>query len=257
VLSGIYEITAYEDGTVVGPNTNYPDHSVNPGHALVAIMSAIIHRRKTGRGQYIEVSQLESTVNLLGPQVLAYSLTRVNPTHEGNTSATKAPYGVFPAAGEDRWIAISVATDEQWVGLGSVASDQPWAADSRFASITGRLGASQELNKLVSEWTRGQDANDLMIALQERSVPAGVVQNAKDLVEDDPQLAARGHFVTIDHPEMGPTVYNAAPYTFNGTPGGPRFASPLLGEHNELILQGMLGVSDEEMVRMEAADVFK
>lgn len=257
VLAGIYDATSYDDGTVVGPGTNYPDHSVNPGHALVAILAALVYRRRTGRGQYIEISQLESTLNVLGPHILAYSLNRRNPPPEGNTSSTKSPYGVFRCLGDDRWIAISVRDDAQWAGFRAVAADEPWSADKRFATEAGRLAASQELKKLVADWVARKDGAELMVALQARGVPAGLVQNARDLVDQDPQLAARGYLVTLDHPEMGPTVYNAAPYNFSGTPGGPHRSAPMLGQDNEAVFKGILGLSDDEMQRMTEADVFK
>jgi benzylsuccinate CoA-transferase BbsF subunit len=256
VLAGIYGMTAYDDGTVAGPGTNFPDHSVNPGHALVAIMAALVHRRRTGRGQYIEVSQLESTLNLLGPSILAYSLCRTNPPPEGNTSPEAAPYGVFPCAGGER-IAISVRDDAQWQGLAEIASAAAFARDARFSNAPGRQAAAAELARAVAAWTKDQDAFALMQSLQEAGVPAGVVQNAKHLVDGDPQLAHRGHFVTLEHAEMGPTVYNNAPYRLSRTPGGPRRAAPLLGQDNHLVFNGILGIGDDELERMKAADAFK
>jgi benzylsuccinate CoA-transferase BbsF subunit len=256
VLAGIYGMTAYDDGVVAGPGTNFPDHSVNPGHALVAIMAALVHRKRTGRGQYIEVSQLESTINLLGPSVLAYSLNRNSPALQGNTSPEASPYGVFPCR-DNEWIAISVTNDRQWQGLTQVAATEPFVQDARFAEAPARQKGAKELAEAVSGWTKGQDAFALMKALQDKGVPAGVVQNARHLVDGDPQLAHRGHFVTLDHPDMGPTVYNNAPYRLSRTPGGPRRAAPLLGQHNHLVFNGMLGIADDELERMEAADAFK
>jgi benzylsuccinate CoA-transferase BbsF subunit len=255
-LAGIYGLIAYEDGTVVGPGTNFPDHSVNPGHALVAILAALIHRKKTGRGQYIEVSQLESTVNLLGPYILAYSLNRENPKPEGNTHPDAAPYGVFPCAGGE-WLALSVATDGQWRALTGFAADQPWAADPRFATPAQRTANGAALNRAVSAWTLSFDARELMQTLQGRGVPAGLVQTAKDLVERDPQLAARGHLVTLDHAEMGPTVYNGVPYRLERTPGRLRQAAPLLGQHNDLVFRDILSIPEDEYTRLKAGDVFK
>jgi benzylsuccinate CoA-transferase BbsF subunit len=254
VLAGIYGVTGYEDGTLVGPGTNYPDHSVNPGHALVAIMAALVHRKRTGRGQYIEVSQLESTMNLLGPDILAYSLTRQNPVIRGNTSAVHAPYGVFPAA-NDEWIAIAVESDADWQGLCAVASDQPWTRDSSLASVDGRLAAADTLRQAVADWTRGMDANTLMRALQAKGVAAGVVQTAKDLVERDEQIAARGAFVEVDHPEMGPVVYNAAPYKLSRTSPEIRSA-PLIGQHNDEVFRDWAGIDAEEMKRLAELEVF-
>lgn len=254
VLAGIFGVTGYEDGTLVGPGTNYPDHSVNPGHALVAIMSALIHRQRTGLGQYIEVSQLESTMNLLGPDILAYSLTRQNPVIMGNTSAVHAPYGVFPAA-DDQWIAIAVESDAQWTGLCAVAADQPWAKDAGLTTVAGRLAAAARLREAVAAWTKGQDPHALMHALQAEGVPAGAVQNARNLVERDEQLAARGALVTVDHPEMGPVVYNSPPYKLSRTPPVIRSA-PLIGQHNDEVFREWAGIDAEEMERLEKLEAF-
>jgi benzylsuccinate CoA-transferase BbsF subunit len=248
VLSGIYGVTGYDDGTLVGPGTNYPDHSVNPGHALVAVMGALIYRRRTGKGQYIEVSQLESTMNLVGPSIVGYSLTRENPKPQGNESNEFFPYGLFACAG-DVLLALSVPTDEQWRALCKVAGSQPFAADPAFAGNAGRLANKARLKELLVAWTRQHDGFALMKLLQEHGVPAGVVQNAKHLVERDEQLAARGNLVTVDHPVMGPVVYNGPPSILSKTPG--RIAcAPLLGQHTEYVLKEMLGMSDEDVAKL-------
>lgn len=256
VLAAIYGLTAYEDGTVAGPGTNFPDHSVNPGHGLVAILAALIHRKRTGRGQYIEVSQLESTINLVGPHILAYSLNRTNPKPEGNTSPNAAPYGVFACANNE-WLAISVNDDAQWATFGAVVGEA-WTKEKRFGGHDARLAVKAELAKLTADWAKSQDAYSAMQALQAKGVPAGVVQTAKDIVERDPQIAHRGHLVTVEgHVEMGPTVYNAPPYKLSKTPFQMQRPAPTLGQHNDDIFKGMLGVSDAEMERMKQADVFK
>lgn len=255
VLSGIYGVTGYPDGQLVGPGTNYPDHSVNPGHALVAILGALIHRRRTGLGQYVEVSQLESTMNLLGPNILAYSMDGVNPPPLGNWSRTAAPYGLFPCAGA-RFIAIAVSDDSHWAGLARVAADQPWAGNVSFATTAGRLAQAEALRKAVSDWTAGQDPRMLMSALQEAGVPAGVVQNAADLVELDPQIRARETLITVDHAEMGPVLYNNIPFRLSETPGQIR-SSPLIGEHNDKVFGEWLGVPPDEMQRLAEEGVFE
>lgn len=251
VLAGIYGVTGYEDGTLVGPGTNYPDHSVNPGHALVAVMGALIYRKRTGKGQYIEVAQLESTMNLVGPSIVGYSLTRQNPKPMGNESNEYFPYGLFSCA-EDVWLAISVRTDAQWQKLCQVAGAQPFVGDPAFATNAGRVANKARLKPMLVAWTKQHDAFDLMKRLQGAGVPVGVVQNAKDLVERDEQLAARGNLVTVDHPVMGPVVYNGPPATLSKTPG--RIAcAPLLGQHTEYVLKEMIGMSDEEIAKMREA----
>jgi crotonobetainyl-CoA:carnitine CoA-transferase CaiB-like acyl-CoA transferase len=254
VLAGIYGLTGYQDGTLVGPGTNYPDHSVNPGHALVAIMCALIHRKRTGLGQYIEVSQLESTMNLLGPAIVAQSLSGTNPTMTGNTSATAAPYGVFECAGNE-WIAISVGSDDEWTAFSKVAQSQPWAADDVYKTREGRLAKAEELDGRVRAWTRTENARALMNRLQGVGVRAGVVQTAKDLVERDEQIAMRGDFVTVDHAEMGPVVYNASPFILSKTPAQLRSA-PLIGEHNDKVFGEWAGIPDGERARLKEAGIF-
>lgn len=257
VLSGIYGLTGYGPGDITGPGTNFPDHSVNPGHALVAILGALAYRRRTGLGQYIEVSQLESTLNLLGPTILAYSLDRRNPAPTGNASDTAAPYGVFRCKGEDRWVAISVADDRQWQGLARLAAGEAWASDARHASAAGRIANRQALNDSVAAWVAGQDAFDVMERLQAVGVPAGVVQDASDLVTRDPQLAAREHFVTIDHPEMGPTVYNAPPFKLSKSGCRITRSAPLLGQDNEAVFKEWLGIAEDDYARLQQAGAFK
>ncbi|GGA66513.1 formyl-CoA transferase [Nitratireductor aestuarii] len=254
VLAGIFGLTTYEDGTLVGPGTNFPDHSVNPGHAVSAIMAALIHRERTGLGQYLEVSQLESTMNLLGPDILGYSLSRQNPKPLGNGSAVHAPYGVYPAANNE-WLALAVESDDEWQRLASYASDQSWAKDAKLATREGRLADVATLNAAMEAWTRDQDARELAAALQQNGVRAGLVQNARDLVDLDPQIAAREAFVTVDHPEMGPVVYNAAPYKLSATPPQIRSA-PMLGQHNDEVFREWLGLPDEEMERLEKLEAF-
>ena len=255
VLSGVYGVTGYEDGVVVGPGTNYPDHSVNPGHALVAIMGALIYRKRTGKGQYIEVSQLESTMNLLGPSIIGYSLSGKNPKPQGNESSEVSPYGLFACA-NDEWLALSVRTDEQWSSLCKVACNQPFAVDDTFRTNDGRLSKKAKLKELLVAWTRQSDAVTLMTQLQESGVPAGVVQTAKDLVERDEQLAARGHLVTVEHPVMGPVVYDGSPSTLSRSPG--RIAcAPTLGQHTEYVLKELIGMTDAEVAALREADALE
>ncbi|GAA4339022.1 CaiB/BaiF CoA-transferase family protein [Pigmentiphaga soli] len=255
VLSGLYGVTGYDDGVLVGPGTNYPDHSVNPGHGLVALMGALIHRRRTGLGQYIEVAQLESTMNLLGPSIVGYSMTRKNPRVMGNESEDFFPYGLFSCA-NDRWLAISIRQDEQWQALCRLAASEPFSRDASFAGNAGRLAGKARLKPMLMAWTRRHDAFELMKQLQENGVPAGVVQNARDLVEHDEQIAARENFVTVEHPVMGPVVYNGSPSRLSRTPA--RIAcAPLLGEHTDYVLKNMLGMNDGEIAGLREAGVLE
>lgn len=255
-MAGIYALTGYVDGTIVGPGTNFPDHSVNPGHATVAMLAALRHRRRTGEGQYIEVSQLESSVTLLGPEILGYSLTGQQPQACGNTLDGAAPYGAFPCK-DGGWCAISVRSDTEWQRFAGVAADRIWASDPRYETVAGRWQARETLNRDVGAWSAGWEAHELMRALQEAGVAAGVVQGARELVDEDPQLAARGAFGRYEHPEMGRSLYNEAPYRFSETANGLRGAAPTLGQHNRDVFQGILGLSDAEIAELDEKGTFK
>lgn len=255
-LAGIYAVTGYEDGTIAGPGTNFPDHSVNPGHATVAMLAALRHRRRTGQGQYIEVSQLESSATLLGPYFADYSLSGKTPGPSGNTREGAAPYGAFPCR-DGRWCVISICTQEDWQHLCEYAAGQDWTGDPDFSTQESRWRNREPLNARIGDWTVDQDARELVEGLQERGVAAGIVQGADDLVDSDPQTRARGSFAELDHPEMGPSLYNAAPYKFTGIGNDLKSPAPLLGQHNKEIFQDLLGLSDEEIAALEEKDVFK
>ena len=256
VLAAINYLTGYAGGPSVGPGTHFPDHSVNPGHALTAILAALIHRKRTGRGQYIEVSQLESTLNLLGPDILAYNLNGVDAAPQGNNKPLFAPYGAFPCK-DQRWIAISVGNDAAWKALCGVAAGLLPESDLRFATQALRCSNRDAVNAAVAAWTRQQDAFALMEWLQARHVIAGLVQNAQDLLEHDPQLAAREHFVELDHPEMGRTIYNGIPYRLSRTPGRLRTPAPLLGQHNAEILGELLQLNSADIASLSSEEVLK
>jgi Predicted acyl-CoA transferases/carnitine dehydratase len=255
-MAGIYALTGYEDGTIVGPGTNFPDHSVNPGHSVVAILAALRHRRRSGEGQYIEVSQLESTITLLGPEILAYSLGGEVPAPCGNTLEGAAPYGAFPCKSGE-WCAISIRRDDHWAALTGLAEGCDWATDPAFATAEGRWLSRDALNRALAVWTQGWSADDLMAALQGAGIPAGKVQSARDLIEGDPQTELRGSFGRYAHPEMGLSLYNHAPFHFSGTANGLRSAAPTLGQHNDRVFRDMLGLSDAELADLEQKGTFE
>jgi len=255
-MAGIYALTGYADGTIVGPGTNFPDHSVNPGHATVAILAALRHRRRTGEGQFIEVSQLESTITLLGPEILAYSLGSEAPRAQGNVLEGAAPYGAFPCA-DGQWCAISVRDDAAWQRLAGIAADQDWATNPTHAEAAGRWRARDALHKAVAAWTAPQDADALMATLQSAGVAAGKVQGADDLIEHDPQTAFRGSFGQYDHPEMGASLYNHPPYQFSRSANGLRSAAPTLGQHNQHVFGDLIGLSADEIAVLQEKGAFE
>jgi benzylsuccinate CoA-transferase BbsF subunit len=252
-LVGLQHLTGLPDRYPVGTGTNYPDHVPNPCHAAFAVLAALRHRRRTGEGQQIDIAQTEPTIATIGTTVLDYTVNGVVREREGNRHPTWSPHGLYRCAGEDRWIAIAVRSDDEWRRLSSVlaldATSYPTAAD--------RCAHADEVDQLVENGTRDQDAADLTTRLQEAGVAAGPVQNSADLLDTDPQLAHRGHWVALRHPEMGTSRYGMPPFRLSETPGVLRSAAPVLGADTREVLAEVLGMADGELDELDAAGVLQ
>lgn len=246
-VTGIQHLSGLPGRGPAGTGTNYPDHLPNPCHATFAVLAALRHRRRTGQGQYIDMAQTEPTVALLGPAVLDYTVNGVDGQALGNASLDQAaPYDAFPCAGVDRWIAIGIHHDAQWKALGEVLGQPAWMSEARFANAAGRRAHAAPLRALLSAETASREGPALMQALQARGIPSAVVSTAADVVRD-PQLAHRGHWLTLDHPEMGPSLYNAQPFRTRRAPSGARRPAPLLGQHTAEICAELLGLDASEI----------
>ncbi len=257
-LSGLFASTGFPGRDPVGTGTNYPDHIPNPGQAAVGLLAALRHRRRSGEGQAIELSQVESTICAIGPLVLAAQLpngSAPSTVRLGNREPGVAPHGVYPAAGDDRWIAIACWSDADWAVLRRVAVGEPFAADPRFATLAGRLEHEDDLDAALGCWTSRHDPFELADRLQAEGLDAAPVQDARDVLERDRQLAHLGHWVRLTHPEMGESVYDAPPVRLSATPGRLRTPAPRLGEHAAAICRDLLGLSDEEIAGLTAEGV--
>jgi crotonobetainyl-CoA:carnitine CoA-transferase CaiB-like acyl-CoA transferase len=222
-----------------GSSLNHPDH-VAAKLAAVAVLAALEHRRRTGEGQLIEMSQSETAAYLIGEFYLGPA------AQLGNASESACPHGVYPAAGEQRWVAIAVAGDEAWRRFAGVVG---WPAETRFASLTGRLAARAELDARIGEWTRTQSAEECAERLQAAGVSAMPVQHGDDH-RADAHLAARGALVTVTHAEIGAERHIGNPLRMSGTPLAPPSPAPCLGAHTEDVLVRVLGLAREEVARL-------
>ena len=157
-----------------------------------------------------------------------------------------APHGVYPCNGDDRWAAFAVFTDEEWQAFCKVIGDPEWTREERFKTLNGRKENEDELDRLVTEWTRGYTAEQVMTMMQSAGVSAGVVQSPEDLYSD-PQLEHREHFLTLDHPVVGPYKCHNEASRFSRTPPVFRRAGPCLGEDNEYVLKEILHLNDDEI----------
>lgn len=243
-LGGYYDFSGWPDRPPVMIYGAYTD-LITPHINATLLATALIHRERTGQGMWIDNSQFESGLFTAAPALLDYTVNGRVAQRRGNRDEAGAPHGVYPCAGDERWIAIEVFTDEAWRSLCRAMGDPAWSRDPKFATFLGRKKHEDELDLLVGEWTRPREAYDLMGRLQAAGVPAGVVQKASDLHED-PQVQHRGFFVWAEHTECGPMPYDGLEFILSKTPGEVR-AAPCLGEHNEYVLKEILHVSDQEL----------
>ncbi len=253
-ITGYNAMSGFPNRPPMGLGTNYPDYVINPGHTLVAILAALRHKRKTGKGQLIELAQIESSVAPLAPAVMDYMANGVVQTRQGNRLSYASPHGAFRCEDQDvagtphdRWIAFGVFDDAQWGALADAMGAPAWATGAQFATHAGRKQNEEALETHITEWTRPQVAEDVMELLQARGIPAGVVQNSRDVLERDPHLKARGYYQYLDHLETGHSAYDGAPFRLSKTPGTLTSPAPLLGQHNEYVCKEILGMTEDEI----------
>jgi len=254
-MAGWFALTGWPDGEPVGPYSAYSDW-VDWNYMLISILAALDYRSRTGKGQYIDQSQLESAIQFLSPAVLDYNINGRIATRMGNRDPYAAPHGAYRCHGDDRWCVIAVTSEEEWQAFCRVIDKPDWTEDPKFATLLGRKENEDELDTLVEAWTTNHSAEEVMNTMQGAGVPAGVVETAEDLFQD-PQLEHRDHFVALDHAEMGSHSVATAVFRLSKCPNSPKFAAPLFGEHNEYVLKELLGMSDEEVADLMAEGVLE
>lgn len=253
-LIGFGDLTGWPDRPPVSPPGAYTDF-ISPYYAVTALMAALDYRRRTGKGQYIEVSQYEAGVQFVGPLVMDWFVHRREPARAGNRCPGVAPHGVYRCRGDDRWCAIAAFTEEEWRALCTAMGQPGLAGDPRFVTVIARLRHQEELDELIEGWTLARPAEEAMALLQGHGVAAGVVCNGRDQNED-PHLQARGFYRELEHSEIGRHRYPMPPFRLSGTPAGPAKPAPCLGQHNEHVFRKVLGLGDEEFVSLLNEGVF-
>jgi len=252
-ISGICHLTGYADGPPLFTGMNGGDPFVGV-IAATALLAALHHRRRTGEGQHIDLSQVEACTLYVGDAVTGWTLAGVDPGRIGNAHPRRAPYGIYPCC-DDGWIAIECQTDIQWATLASLIGRPEWGNEgAELATTAGRFRHRETIDAAIAEWTRTRSHLDLMDDLQALGVPAGAVLSGPELLADR-QLAARCGFLEQDRPEIGIKHYPAQPYRFRFATSAPDRRAPLLGEHTAEVLTERLGVSEEELAELERADV--
>jgi crotonobetainyl-CoA:carnitine CoA-transferase CaiB-like acyl-CoA transferase len=248
-VSGLSHISGLPGAEPSGWGLSYMDNQA-AYYNSTALLMALYQRNVTGEGAEIDVSAVEVGVDLVGPLMLDVAVNGRStrrpdfPTGNRLEHARAAPHGVYPCRGEDRWVAIAVFDDTEWHALVGVLGGPAWLDDPRFATQEQRFAHQDELDAHVAEWTRMRDRLEVMDRLQEAGVPAAAVQDARDVNERDPQLAARGLFFELDHPIIGPARFEGVPFRADGFGPDHWRSAPLQGEDNAYVFQEVLGLDD-------------
>ena len=256
--SGFTQLTGFPDTDPSGPASAYSD-AVGGMAGAQAVLLALMHRARTGRGQWLDVSQFESLSSLLETLVLDMSVNggEAIASRTGNRQpyGGGAPHGAYRCKGEDRWVAISVFTDEEWRAFVGAVGESQWAEQQRFATTEAREHNADALDAFVESWTMQHTAEDVMNRLQAAGVAAGVVQTGEDL-SHDPQLKERGFFRRVpDHQGEYRTI-ESAPYKLSRTPGSVTRGAPAFASDMTYVLRELLGMTDEEVEDCAIAGAF-
>jgi crotonobetainyl-CoA:carnitine CoA-transferase CaiB-like acyl-CoA transferase len=249
-VSGMAWLTGFPDGQPVIPRG--PCDPLAGLHALSALLVALEHRRRTGRGQLVEATMVEAALNAAAELVLEQGANGASLARDGNRGPVGTPQNLYACRGDDAWLALSVTSDAQWTALVEVMGSPAWALDPGLATTAVRRARHDDVDRGIGAWSAALDAATIAEALLARGVPAAPVQSAARLGAN-PQLRARGFFESVSHAVVGTHEFPALALRFGADPM-PRYArpSPTLGEHTEEVLREVLGVGDAEIASLRA-----
>jgi len=245
-LAGFNHITGWPDRKPAWVGT-YTDF-VAPRYNIIAILGALEYRRRTGKGQFLDMSQYEPGLQFQATSILDYTVNGRVAGRTGNKSLYAAPHNAYRCQGEDRWCAISVFTGDEWQRFCEVIGNPELAGDSRFSTLLARKENEEELDIIINEWTKDRTAEEVMNLMQAAGIAAGVVETVEDQVLHEPHLKEREFFWELESPEPKRYLTKGAPFyrlSVRVRQG------PLLGEHNDYILKDILGLSEEEIIDLQ------
>ncbi len=255
-FSGAVHLWAHTDDPYpVGSHVSYPDHMASK-QATLAVLAALDYRRRTGKGQFVDMALIEVAFNLIGEVCLDYTVNKRIQKPIGNRGLYAAPHGCYRCSGDDQWCVVSVFTDDEWQGFCRVIGNPDWTTRPEFADPTRRLGNVDQLDRLVEEWTINREPDDVMQAFQRAGVPAGVVMHASNTLKD-PHLRARDAIVELEHSVTGRKPYPSTPFKLSATPPLPSTPAPLFGQHTDEICREILQLPENEIKRLKEAGVLE
>ncbi|WP_419863749.1 CoA transferase [Candidatus Poriferisodalis sp.] len=274
-IAGFYPVTGWPDRIPAGPFTAYTDY-ISPKLGVMLILSALAERDRTGRGQHIDFAQMEGALHFLATEFADEEINGRTAGRSGNADRHMCPHSVYPAAGDDRWVAIACETDEHWGALAALLAEAAagnaelaQALDTLSADASGGGNASsagglsglntdsrrahaETIDAAITAWTEPREAADIEAALQACGVPAHRVSDAADLMAD-PQIVAREHFLSVPHAKHGHTWVENSNFELSRTPGRPLWGGPMFGEHNMEVLEGILGYDADKVAELVIA----
>ncbi|HJY83319.1 MAG TPA: CoA transferase [Candidatus Binatia bacterium] len=252
-LSGMSSLTGYYGGPPMQAGFSYGDP--NGGvHGTFAVMCALLHRAKTGEGQYIDLSQREACAMLLPEALMEYTMNGTQPPRMGNRDPYMAPHGVFCCQGKDRWVSIAVRNDEEWQRMCTVMGHAELAVDPRFTVLAVRKENEDTLEEIITAWTQERSADEVTRSLQQVGIAAYPSLDGKDMLAN-PQVAVRGFFVELEHPEVGKRPHLGIPWKMSRTPCEISRPAPCLGQDTDYVLSDILGLSREDIASLRAKEV--
>lgn len=252
-LSGLCSLSGYEGGPPQKTGISYGDPVAGVA-ATGAVCLALWDRRRSGRGQYIEVAQRETLTGLIGEQIVGYSMSGHEPPRRGNRHTSMAPHGCYPSSGDDEWLTLACEDDAQFTALAEVMGHPELASDPRFANVVSRFRNQDALDAEIAAWTAGRTKEDAAEALQAAGIPASPVLSVPEVLAD-PHLRARGFFENVSHSIAGDWEIEGPHWRMSESPGHVRLPAPAFGEHNAYVFGELLGLSDGEIAALEAEGI--
>ncbi|MGH9305665.1 MAG: CaiB/BaiF CoA transferase family protein [Acidimicrobiales bacterium] len=253
-VSGLTFTSGVPDQPPAGWGYSYMDHT-GAYVMAIAILAALRHRQRTGEGQWVDLACTETGATLHGPAILDWSINgrRIReagrPDANHSHSPLMAPHNIYPAAGEDAWVAIACRDDRDWLAMtGVIPLD--CSTDPDLATVAGRVARQEELDRAIGDWTQTQDRFDAAARLQASGVPAAAVTRPQERIDDDPNVAVWGLWPEVDHPAMGRVRVDGLPVHLSETDWEIHSAAPLLGQHNDVVFGDILGLDSDEISRL-------
>lgn len=252
-MSGLSSLTGYPGFPPMHVGFSYGDP--NGGlHGAFAVLCALMYRARTGKGQYLDLSQWETSVAILGEGFMDQVMNGIQPPRMGNRDPYMSPHGLFRCQGEDCWVSIAVGSEEEWQSFCRGMGRSELAHDPRFATLAKRKKNEDELEELISAWIETLTAEEVTAKLQSVGVAAFPALTNKELAED-PHLRSRSFFVELPHPEVGVRQHAGVPWKMSSAPCRVRRPAPLLGQDTDYVMQEILGYSAEGVAVLKGRGV--